>query len=75
MDTNTISNNCDADNISGDTSDFGSGGYSGDGIAIGNGAVPVPAPAPLTLLSFGLLGLYLSRRWHGLVANTASASI
>lgn len=51
MDTNTISNDCIADNISGPT-DYGSGGYSGSGSTNGGGTVP--EPATLALLGLGL---------------------
>ena len=59
MDTNTISNDCVADNISGPT-DYGSIGYSGNGAV----TVPVPEPSAFALFVFGLglMGLGVLRR-------------
>lgn len=63
MDTNTISNDCDADTISGDTSDAGSEGYGGSGIDTGGGGTgTVPVPATLALFGLGFLGLGFGRR-------------
>jgi len=57
MDTNTISNDCEADNINGPT-DYGSEGYSGSGGV----AVTVPEPSTFALLGLGLMGLGFTRR-------------
>ncbi|MEO5813536.1 MAG: ice-binding family protein [Rhodanobacter sp.] len=59
MDTNTISIDCLADNISGPT-DYGSKGYSGSGDV----TVPVPEPPAFALfgLGLGLMGLGFLRR-------------
>ena len=56
MDTNTISNNNNAEDFgSGRDNDFGSYGYSG-------GAAPVPEPATMLLMGTGLAGLIGARR-------------
>lgn len=69
MDTNTLSNDCDADTISGNTSDAGSAGYGGSGIddtgtggGTGGGTGTVPVPGTLVLFGLGLLGLGVGRR-------------
>jgi type VI secretion system secreted protein VgrG len=59
MDTNTVSNDCSAYTVN-SVSDFGSQGYSGNGI--GN-STPVPEPGSAVLLGSGLLlGLVAQRR-------------
>lgn len=62
MDTNTISNDCFADDISVGYTDYGSNGYSGSG----GGAVIVPVPEPSSVALFvfglGLMGLGVLRR-------------
>lgn len=58
MDTNTISNNCNAYNGGTSLSDFGSSGFSGGGSSVGGGGGggTVPEPASLALALVGLLG-------------------
>lgn len=52
MDTNTISGDCDAFNNSTGRSDFGSGGFGGNGES-----ATLPEPSGLVLMGLGLLGL------------------
>ncbi len=62
MDTNTISNDCNAFNGNTTRSDFGSGGFGGNQAA-------VPVPAALWLFGSGLIGLIgVSRRVSPAVA-------
>jgi len=56
MDTNTLSNDCNRDNLTTGT-DYGSGGFGGGSIQ------PIPEPASLALVLVGLLGAAsMSRR-------------
>ena len=64
MDTNTISNDCNAYNGGTHISDYGSAGLSGYGSGNGGGQT-VPEPATLALLGIGLAGLGLGRRRRG----------
>ncbi len=59
MDTNTLSNDCLADDING-PSDYGTQGYSGSGD--GGGSVDIPVPATFGLMALGLLSLGMTRR-------------
>jgi Ice-binding-like/PEP-CTERM motif len=58
MDTNTISNNCTANNFSSGRTDFGSTGFSGGTLA----AVPEPETYAMLLAGLGLLGFMARRR-------------
>lgn len=65
MDTNTISNDCNASgSIGSGISDNGSAGYSG-GIDNGGGSTAVSEPGTLALLGLGLAGFGVTRRRLG----------
>jgi hypothetical protein len=57
MDTNTISNDCAAENFESTRTDFGSSGFGGAG-----SLSPVPEPSTTLLLCVGLAGLFAYRR-------------
>jgi hypothetical protein len=66
MDSNTISNDCNAFDGDVPRSDYGSGGFSG--------VQPVPEPGTVALMGIGLAGLVLSRRFGGRAQRRAPAA-
>jgi type VI secretion system secreted protein VgrG len=75
MDTNTISNDCNAFNGGTSCSDYGSSGYSGTPSQVTPPPTPVPEPPSLPLLIMGLIGAAASMRYQPTTSSSATAMV